>query len=252
MALALGVIDHRIREYGIEDKIDPADFGKKIQLQAKDVFPVFDIELKSDSDYSDILEKAKAEMAKLSVELIKELLEKNKEIDFLREQTTLDSLTSISNYKGFHECLSREMGRSYRYKSPLSLIFSDIDHFKNVNDTFGHLAGDRALKAVAVCLKRELRQSDYLARYGGEEFALILTETEIGKAFLVAERIREKIASQKIVYKNETISLTMSFGVAPLHLDKRLSPEGLIKLADDALYRAKRLGRNRCCVAGMD
>jgi diguanylate cyclase (GGDEF)-like protein len=252
MALALGVIDHKMKGYGLSDKIDPADLGKKIQLQARDVFPVFDIELKNDRDYVVILENAKAEMSKLSVELIKELLDKNKEIDFLREQTTLDGLTSISNYKGFQECLSREMSRAVRYKSPLSLIFSDIDHFKNVNDTYGHLAGDHALKAVAVCLKRELRQSDFLARYGGEEFALILTETDLEKAFLVAERLREKVSKQNIIYKNDTISLTMSFGVASLPLEKKLSSEALIKQADDALYRAKGLGRNRCCVAGRD
>jgi diguanylate cyclase (GGDEF)-like protein len=252
ISLALGVIDHKIKEYGLADKIDPIDFGKKIQLQAKEVFPVFDIELKDDRDYVEILEKAKTEMAKVSVELIKELLDKNKEIDFLREQTTLDGLTSISNYKGFHECLSREMSRAVRYKSPLSLIFSDIDHFKNVNDTYGHLAGDHALKAVAVCLKRGLRQSDFLSRYGGEEFALILTETDLEKAFLVAERLREQIANQKITYKDATISLTMSFGVASLPLDKKLPSEALIKQADDALYRAKGLGRNRCCVVGRD
>ena len=123
-------------------------------------------------------------MSRLSVNMVKELLEKNREIDFLREQITLDGLTSISNLRGFYECLNREMSRAVRYKSPLSLIFSDIDHFKNVNDTHGHLGGDHVLKAVAACLKSELRQSDFLARYGGEEFALILSETDLENAIL--------------------------------------------------------------------
>jgi diguanylate cyclase (GGDEF)-like protein len=252
MALGLGIIDHRVREYGFADTIDPANVGAQIQLHAREVFPVFDIEVKDNRDYSTILQSAKAEMQKLSVELVQELLEKNKEIDFLRSQTTQDSMTCISNYKGFCECLSREMNRAYRYKSPLSLIFSDIDHFKMVNDTYGHLAGDHALKATALCLKQQLRQSDYIARYGGEEFALILTETDLQNAIRVAERLREKIALQNITYQKTTISLTMSFGVAALPLDSKLSSDALIKMADDALYRAKGLGRNRCCVAGRD
>ena len=252
MALGLGVINHKIREYGFAETIDPADVGAKIQLQAQDVFPLFDIEVKNDRDYSTMLADAKAEMYKLSGELIQELLEKNQEIDFLREQTTLDSMTSISNYKGFYESLSREMGRAYRYKSPMSVIFADIDHFKKVNDTHGHLAGDHALKATALCLKQQLRQSDYIARYGGEEFALILTETDLQNALLVAERLREKMALQNITYHKASISLTMSFGVAALPLDRKISSEALIKLADDALYHAKALGRNRCCIAGRD
>ena len=252
MTLALSAIDHKLREYGFADTIDPVDFGKTIQLQAREVFPVFDIELKSDRDYLEILEKAKAEMSRLSVNMVKELLEKNREIDFLREQITLDGLTSISNLRGFYECLNREMSRAVRYKSPLSLIFSDIDHFKNVNDTHGHLGGDHVLKAVAACLKSELRQSDFLARYGGEEFALILSETDLENAILAAERLREKIALQKITYKNATISVTMSFGVAALPVGKKPTAEEFIKQADEALYRAKGVGRNRCCVAGRE
>jgi HD-like signal output (HDOD) protein len=177
MSLPFGAIDHFIKEYGFKDNFDPAVLGKEVLVQAQDVLPIFDIQFKDDRDYADLLDKAKAEMAKLSVELINELLEKNKEIEFLREQTTVDSMTSIHNYKGFCEFLSQELSRAKRYKRPLSLIFSDIDHFKLVNDTFGHLAGDCALKAVAICLKNGLREADYLARYGGEEFAIILPES---------------------------------------------------------------------------
>jgi diguanylate cyclase (GGDEF)-like protein len=188
-------------------------------------------------------------VAKLSFEMINELLEKNKEIQFLREQTNLDGMTSILNYKGFCEAFGRELSRAERYKSPLSLIFADIDYFKNVNDTFGHQAGDHALKAVAVCLKKGIRESDILARYGGEEFALILPETDIDSALLVAERLREAIQSQQISFKDKTIAVTMSFGVACLPSNQNLSSDNFIKLADDALYKAKRKGRNSCCTA---
>ena len=173
---------------------------------------------------------------------------KNREIEFLREQTTIDSMTSIHNYKGFCECLNREMNRAKRYKKPLSVIFADIDHFKAVNDTFGHQAGDHALKAVAVSLRKGVRDTDYLARYGGEEFAIILPEANIESAFLVAERLRENIRSQHIAYKDKTISLTMSFGVACMPSNQSLSSDKLIKMADDALYKAKNQGRNRCCI----
>ena len=248
MSLPFGAIDHFIKEYGFKDNFDPAVLGKEVHVQAQDVLPIFDIQFKDDRDYANLLDKAKTEMAKLSVEMINELLEKNREIEFLREQTTIDSMTSIHNYKGFCESISQELSRAKRYKRPLSLIFADIDHFKLVNDTFGHLAGDCALKAVAICLKNGLREADYLARYGGEEFAIILPESNMESAFLVAERLREKIESQHIVYKDKTISLTMSFGVACMPSNQDLSSDSLIKMADDALYKAKAQGRNRCCM----
>lgn len=244
----MGTIDHFCKEYGLAGKFDPADLAKEIHHQAQEVFLIFDVQFKDDRDYADLLNTAKAEMSKLSAEMIAELLEKNREIEFLREQTTIDSMTSIHNYKGFSECLSRELNRAKRYKKPLSVIFADIDHFKAVNDTFGHQAGDHALKAVAVILKKQVRDSDYLARYGGEEFAIILPEANIESAFLVAERLRETIRSQNITYKDKTISLTMSFGVACMPSNQSLSSDSLIKMADDALYRAKNQGRNRCCM----
>jgi two-component system, cell cycle response regulator len=248
ISLSFGTIDHFIKEYGFKDKFDIAVLGKEVHAQAQNVLPIFDIQFKDDRDLAHLLDKAKAEMAKLSVEMINELLEKNKEIEFLREQTTIDSMTSINNYKGFCESLSRELSRAKRYKKPLSLIFADIDHFKLVNDTFGHLAGDHALKAVAVCLKRGLREADYLARYGGEEFAIIIPETNIEGAIVVAERLREKIEALNILFKDKAISLTMSFGVASMPTNQDLSSDNFIKIADDALYKAKGQGRNRCCM----
>ena len=246
--IQMGTINHFVKEYGLFEKFDAADLTKEIHRQAQDVFPIFDVQFKDDRDYAKLLEKAKVEMAKLSAQMIAELLEKSREIDFLREQTTIDSMTSIHNYKGFCECLNSELSRTKRYKKPLSVIFADIDYFKLVNDTFGHQAGDHALKAVASVLKKGIRDTDYLARYGGEEFAIILPEANIESAFLVAERLRESIRSQNIVYKEKPISLTMSFGVACASSNQSLSSDSLIKMADDALYNAKNQGRNRCCM----
>jgi diguanylate cyclase (GGDEF)-like protein len=246
--IQMGTINHFCKEYGFAGKFDPADLAKEIHHQAQEVFLIFDVRFKDDRDYADLLNAAKAEMAKLSAEMIVELIGKNREIEFLREQTTIDSMTSIHNYKGFCECLSRELNRAKRYKKPLSVIFADIDHFKAVNDTFGHQAGDHALKAISVVLKKQMRDSDYLARYGGEEFAIILPEATIQSAFVVAERLREAIRSQAIHYKDKIISLTMSFGVAGMPSHQTLSSDTLIKMADDALYEAKKQGRNRCCL----
>jgi diguanylate cyclase (GGDEF)-like protein len=244
----MGIIDHLCKEYGLGGKFDPANLAKEIRNQAQDVFPIFDVQFKDDRDFTDLLHTAKAEMAKLSAEMIVELLDKKREIEFLREQTTIDSMTSIHNYKGFCECLNRELSRAKRYKKPLSVIFADIDHFKAVNDTFGHQAGDHVLKVLAVCLKKSLRESDCLARYGGEEFAIILPEANIESSILVAERLKENIRSQDITYKGKTISLTMSFGVACMPSNQNLSSDSLIKMADDALYKAKNQGRNSCCM----
>jgi diguanylate cyclase (GGDEF)-like protein len=248
MSLSFGTIDNFIKEYGFKDKFDPAVLGKEVQVQAQDVIPIFDIQFKDDRDYANLLDNAKAEMARLSVEIINELLEKNNEIEFLREQTTIDSMTSINNYKGFCESLNRELNRAKRYKKPLSLIFADIDQFKLINDSFGHLAGDHALKTVDSCLRKGLRKADYFARYGGEEFAIILPEANIESAFLVAERLREIIKSQNIVYKEKTFLLTMSFGVACILSNQNISSDNFIKMADDAMYKAKAQGRNCCCM----
>jgi len=132
------------------------------------------------------------------------------------------------------------------------LIFADIDHFKSVNDNYGHQAGDHALKIVAGSLKNELRDSDNIARYGGEEFVIILPETNTDDALKVSERLREKIKSIKMSYNGNSINVTMSFGVATLPNNQKVSSDKFIKMADEALYRAKGQGRNRSCVFGID
>ncbi|WP_373499245.1 HDOD domain-containing protein [Desulfococcus sp.] len=249
MVFLLGSLQQLTQAYGFSGNLDCARMAEEINTQTREILPIFDIQFKDDRDLSQLLEKAKSELANLSLELITSLAAKDKEVEFFREQATLDGLTAISNYKGFCEGLDREMSRAQRYKKPLSLIFSDIDHFKKVNDTYGHLAGDEALKTVVLRMKKELRQSDYIARYGGEEFAVILPETDSDDAMWVAERLRKKIEIESVSYQEARFSVTMSFGVASLLMGQSLSREGFIKLADDALYQAKKAGRNRCCLS---
>ena len=129
-------------------------------------------------------------------------------------------------------------------------MMCDIDDFKAINDTFGHLAGDRVIKAVANSLKAQLRDSDLLARYGGEEFGFILPHTSSERAYDIAERLRKKIAGLKLKYQKKLITLTMSFGIASRQKDERISLDDLIRRADNALYKAKSAGKNRSEVSG--
>ncbi|MBI9073922.1 MAG: diguanylate cyclase [Desulfatibacillum sp.] len=166
-----------------------------------------------------------------------------------------DELTSLYNRRHFQTRLEEELGRAQRYDSPLSLMIIDIDHFKRVNDDFGHQSGDAVLREFAIRLRASVRKTDVAARWGGEEFAVILTESGVDQARLAAEKIRQTMeANQFGALAGARISVTASFGVASLDLlpeDKRSDSEMLIKLADEALYMAKQSGRNRTVVGGV-
>ena len=165
----------------------------------------------------------------------------------LEELSALDGLTGLFNYREFHRRLAEEAQRSWRYDRPFSLLILDIDGFKGVNDTYGHLAGDEALRGIAVLIRREVRPVDEVARYGGEEFAILLPETPAPGAFAMAERIRDIVATQPItIAPGRTVGLTVSIGVATYPHDAD-SEEKLIGAADQALYAAKNAGRNRVC-----
>ena len=184
-----------------------------------------------------------AELEKKIDERTKELNEANGRLKAL---SITDGLTGVYNHRHFAERLEEECKRSARYGKRLSLIMSDIDHFKSYNDLNGHPAGDAVLAGVAECLKDGIRGQDLLARYGGEEFSIILPETGKEEACLMAERIRARVRDK--VFPNESGQpggdLTMSFGVASCPEDAA-SAEDLVKKADAALYRAKEAGRDR-------
>ncbi len=165
----------------------------------------------------------------------------------LEDLSIHDGLTGLYNYREFHRRLTEEAERSRRYNRPFSLLMLDIDDFKSVNDTCGHLAGDEALRTFAALVRREVRPVDQVARYGGEEFAIILPETTGPGALAVGERMRDIIATQLIpVGPAKTVSLTVSIGVSTFP-EEAESEEKLIGAADRALYKAKQTGRNRVC-----
>jgi len=141
-----------------------------------------------------------------------------------------------------------ELARAKRYKIPISLIFADIDYFKQVNDTYGHLAGDHALRIVSKFLQDIVRTCDTVARYGGEEFGIILPETPLDGAVVATERIRKKVPEQQIEYEDKKFTVTLSFGVVCFTPGQDISKDDFLNSADKALYEAKLKGRNRLCV----
>jgi diguanylate cyclase (GGDEF)-like protein len=245
--LNLWLINHHVGAYGFEARLDVDKIAEDIHQQARQVFPVFEIGLENDAEYSQIFQAAKAELSKLSTEMVNTLLAQKNEIKMLKQQVVHDGMTHLINHQHFLELLSKEVSRAERYKHPLALIMADIDLFKAINDDYGHLAGDRVIKAVAGCLKQEIRESDHVARYGGEEFAIILPDTRIQDACIAAERIRETIDSLRIKHEDNLIHFTMSFGIASFHAENGTASDELMKRADSALYQAKRQGRNQCC-----
>jgi two-component system cell cycle response regulator len=159
--------------------------------------------------------------------------------------TILDGLTQIHNRRYLTEFLDREVARSVRHARPLSVLLFDIDRFKSVNDSFGHLCGDFVLRELTGCVRGSVRREDLFARYGGEEFALVLVETGRDEAVHVAERLRESVAAHQFRFESTPLRLTVSVGVATTNGDPALTPAALLKLADERLYEAKRTGRNR-------
>lgn len=179
-------------------------------------------------------------------------------INLLRELYTLsmtDPLTGLGNRRHFNNILATEWKRSARSKTPLSFVISDIDHFKKFNDTYGHLSGDMVLRDVAHVVRESARRvTDHVARWGGEEFAIILPETDKNGAFFVAEKIRVEV--EKAVFKIENdveVSVTISMGVNTTNVDltSGFTIANFLTEADEALYRAKELGRNRVIPVGL-
>ncbi len=173
---------------------------------------------------------------------VKHLLEQ------LEVLATLDDLTRVFNRRHFKELAAKEVYRFQRYGGALSLIVLDLDHFKRVNDTHGHLAGDAALRTVAQTCRAVLRQSDILGRFGGEEFVILLPGTDQAAAVVLAQKLRVALEQQRIEHEDRTFVVTASFGVAGVTSPEDASLAELFRRADQAVYEAKENGRNRVCV----
>jgi diguanylate cyclase (GGDEF)-like protein len=168
-------------------------------------------------------------------------------LESLAEANHRDGLTGIYNRRFLEEAIAKEFNRTHRYGGATSLVMLDIDHFKSINDTHGHLAGDEVLRTTAKRLTEIMRRTDTLGRYGGEEFGILLPETTMDGAMTFAERIRARIGETVMLHGETPIHVTISVGIAQYH-GKMARYEELIQEADDALYLAKEAGRDcvRC------
>ncbi len=164
-----------------------------------------------------------------------------------QQVSLLDGLTKLPNRLAYDKRIEEELQRSQRFGQAVCVVVWDVDHFKQVNDTYGHRAGDRVLSNVAECLKNHARSTDFVARYGGEEFVMILTGARVDHAMVLLDKIRVAITKLGFHYRGQPVSVTASCGVAELKQGD--SAESLFERADKALYQAKKDGRNRCVAA---
>ncbi|MBF0309730.1 MAG: diguanylate cyclase [Magnetococcales bacterium] len=170
------------------------------------------------------------------------------ELDKTRRESMTDPLTRVANRRALDQILEREVARGNRYRLAMAMVLIDLDHFKKVNDTYGHPVGDKVLSTVADRMSKLLRKCDFLARFGGEEFAILLPETTVEDAITTAEKLRQEVASLRFRTTSRVLQVTASFGICGLGPDTDTIEE-FIKGADEALYQAKAQGRNRVVAA---
>jgi len=214
--------------------------AKQATLSAKKSYQVL---LEQQQESQDLLEERVQERTLELHITLQELEDANSELE---KKNTLDELTGLFNRRFYDQKILAEYRRSKRNRTPLSLIIIDIDHFKEVNDNYGHLAGDQCLAWLSNHLKQSLkRSSDMAFRYGGEEFCLILPDTDEKGAMALAEALRKNIEKQACVCNSTQISLTISSGICTYIQQDDVQPEQIFTRADEALYEAKHKGRNQ-------
>jgi diguanylate cyclase (GGDEF)-like protein len=216
---------------------DEKPFSETERELVTELFDVFRVAQESEARFKE-LEQRMLSMQRENLDLIV----RNR---VLSEVSSKDSLTGLYNRGYVVEKLESEINRSIRHGSPMSLLMLDIDHFKRINDTYGHAAGDQVLQAVGRLLRDSCRVYDVPGRFGGEEFCILLPETQLGNTTTVAERIRGRLEATQLPCGDAMAVVTASIGVAGLETAEALSPSALIERADRALYSAKNRGRNR-------
>ena len=219
---------------------DGTPFHDEERRLVQELFEVLRVAEESEARYTELEQR----MLGLQRENL-DLLVKNRA---LAEVSSRDALTGLYNRWYVIEKIDSEINRAIRHGSPMSLLMLDIDHFKRINDTWGHTAGDEVLKGVGRLLRDSCRVYDVPGRYGGEEFCIVLPETQLGNTEAVAERIRKRLETTELTCGGEAVVVTASIGIAGMDepaSNEILSPAALIDRADRALYSAKSRGRNR-------
>ncbi len=217
----------------------------EIGSSTREAAKLFEVHIGDNRSYQDILNEAQQELVQLSLMTQHQVQEIKKENETLQVKATTDPLTGLANRARFNEFFEEQFARAYKLQRPLAILFIDIDHFKQVNDTYGHQAGDEVLKRLGKLLKLAVRNIDLAVRYGGEEFALVLTETDSNAAAQMADEIRQAIMAEQIVFEGKQIKISGSIGVAGTDRTRIFqSPLQLTNAADRAVYAAKAAGRN--------
>jgi diguanylate cyclase len=268
------IYDQHLSPVRFSERIEAV--GGKIVGEIEQVMSMIDVAIGSANDYSESLagaakdippdadrdqlrlivetlvrstqevEVTNATLQKRLVDSRKEIRELQENLEVVRTESLTDPLTTLSNRKYFEDAIAHLIGEAETKGAPLSVILTDIDHFKNFNDTYGHLTGDQVLRLVAVALKQNLKGRDIAARYGGEEFAVLLPRTVLADGVTVAEQIRSAVMSKELVRRSsgETLGrVTISLGVAAWRKGDTMA--SLLERADSCLYAAKHAGRNR-------
>ncbi|MDY7034017.1 MAG: GGDEF domain-containing protein [Thermodesulfobacteriota bacterium] len=253
----------------LQDKLEMDDpevevFVDSIAERTIEILKTFEINSADMKPYSKILEEANEELGKLNLsyeQLVMELKQEKMKVESLakelqeaneklREQALRDGLTDLYNRRYFEELLDKELKRSERYSNTFSLLMIDIDHFKKINDNYGHTTGDWVLQTISKQFKETVRATDFVARYGGEEFAIVLPETNTRGALILAERLRQIVEELREKMDNLHFKVTISLGITSYNPTKcKKSKAEIIEAADSALYNSKKTGRNKVSVA---
>jgi len=200
--------------------------------------------------------RAEERLQKASEELEQEVMSRTSELriarDNLEQLSITDGLSGLYNYRYLIRSLESELRRATRYHRTIALLLMDIDYFKNLNDTYGHLCGDYVIKTVGKLLKSKVRSTDIVARYGGDELAVMLIETSSKSAHDVAEKLKEEIGSHAFQWQTKQLGVNVSIGLATAPAPGIQEASHLIEAADRALYQAKKTGRNAVVVFGQE
>jgi diguanylate cyclase len=232
----------------VRDATDIAELKQVVQTHIESVVAQLDRHRDSEQRrYQQASAEVEAMSARLS-EMEAEAEALRSRVNEERNQALTDALTGIPNRLAYEERLEQEVARWKRFGTPLVLVVWDIDHFKKVNDRFGHKAGDKVLRTLARVLADNIRETDFVARYGGEEFAMLMTGSELDVCLHVVEKLRAAVEATGFHFRDEAVTITASCGLAAMRDGD--STEQWFERADQALYRAKQEGRNRCELAG--
>ena len=237
------------KELAARFSLPPEEIEKllvEIGKSAREAAGLLEVHIGKERSYQEILGEAREALVSLSLQTQQQVRDITREVQTLQIKATTDQLTGLANRSRFDDFFETQFQRAYAQQRPLALLFLDIDHFKKVNDQYGHQAGDEVLRRVGGILRKSIRNIDLVARYGGEEFAVVLTERRTPPAACTrAETIRRAIAAETMKFEDQTLAITISIGVAGTDRTRIFAEKSqLTNAADRAVYAAKAAGRN--------